>query len=199
MEKKYYHLTNPQKSIWMIEKFNPNSNINCMGGSIKIYEKVNFELLIKAYNLFLEKNDGLRLRVIEKDGVPYQYIADYIPEDVPIKDITRKEFDEKMMNYIPTPFQVIDSKLYSFEVYRFEDGEGVYVAYLHHLICDAWTTSLFVNGIMTLYHALKNGLNTDEIVFPSYIKFIESEEKYLSSIKIIMEIAETHYMVYIIT
>ena len=41
-----------------------------MGGSIRIFEKVDFDLLIKAYNLFLEKNDGLRLRIVEKDGEP---------------------------------------------------------------------------------------------------------------------------------
>ncbi len=180
-EKKYYNLTNPQKSIWMIEQFYQNSNINCMGGSIRVFEKVNFDLLIKAYNLFLEKNDGLRLRIVEKDGEPMQYIADYEYENVEIIDITKKEFDEKIKHYVPSPFKIIDSKLYSFELYRFEDGEGVYVAYLHHLICDAWTTSLFVNGIMTLYQALKNGQNTDEITFPSYTKFIESEKEYLSS------------------
>ena len=112
-ERTYYNLTNPQKSIWMIEQFYQNSNINCMGGSIRIYEKVDFDLLIKAYNLFLEKNDGLRLRVVEKDGEPMQYIANYVYENVEIIDITKKEFEEKMKHYVPKPFKIIDSKLYS--------------------------------------------------------------------------------------
>lgn len=183
MDKKYYNLTIPQKSIWMIEKFNPNSNINCMGGALRIFEKVDFELLIKAYNIFLEKNDGLRLRIIENNHNPMQYIADYEYEKIDIIDITKDEFNTHIKNYVPTPFDIIDSKLYSFVIYRFEDGEGAFVAYLHHIICDAWTTSLFSNGIMTIYHALRNNINVNNIDFPSYTVFIENEKKYLTSSK----------------
>lgn len=180
-EKKYYHLTNPQKSIWMIEQFYPNTNINCMGGPIRIFEKVDFEKLVEAFNLLVQKNDGLRLRVVLKDEEPFQYISDYTYENVEIIDITKEEFDSLIKHYIPTPFQVVDSKLYRFEIYRFENGEGAYIAYLHHLICDAWTTSLFVNELMSLYQALKNGEDTSTIVFPSYLNFIENEEKYMAS------------------
>ena len=45
MEKKYYNLTNPQKAIWMVEQFYPNSNINCMGGYIFIHEEIDVDLL----------------------------------------------------------------------------------------------------------------------------------------------------------
>ena len=181
MKKEYYNLTNPQKAIWMIEQFYPNSNINSMGGYIRIHEEVDFEMLAEAYNLYLQKNDGLRLRIVLQNDVPVQYVADYQKETVKITDISREEFENKMKNYIPASFAILDSKLYSFELYRFEDGQGAFVAYLHHLICDAWTTSLFANGVMTMYHALKNHLNTDEIVFGSYLEFIENEKKYLTS------------------
>ena len=180
-ERVYYELTYPQKSIWSIEQFYPNTNINSIGGVCKILEKVDFDLLIKAFNLTVQKNDGLRLRIVLKDNVPYQYVADHVDINYSVEDISKSDFEEKINEMIPEPIKVEDSPLFNFKLYRFEDGQGAYTSFLHHLICDAWTMSLYVNETMTIYHALKNGASVDDITYPSYLSFIESEKKYKSS------------------
>ena len=181
MERNLYELTNPQKSILSIEQAYPETNINCIGGTVRIFEKVDFDLLKQAFNLTVKKNDGLRIRLLKKDDNTYQYFEAFEYEDYPVINITKKEFDEIVKNYIPKPFNIYENKLFNFKLYRFEDGTGAYITFLHHLICDAWTTSLYVNETMTLYHALKNNLSVDEITYPSYVDFIKSEQKYKES------------------
>lgn len=176
----YFNLTNPQKAIWMNEQFLPDTNINCMGGAIKIFEKIDFDLLEKAFNIMLEKNDGLRLRFVLNNGTPFQYIKPFSFNSVEVVDISEKDFDLYTSNFIPPKFNLIDSDLYSFKMYRFENGNGAYIAYLHHLICDAWTTALFTNQIITIYSNLKNN-QPDQIESHSYTEFIENEKKYLFS------------------
>ena len=59
--KKSYPLTIPQESIWLTDKFYEYTSISNLGGTLLIKEKVDFDLLNKSINLFIEQNDGIRL------------------------------------------------------------------------------------------------------------------------------------------
>jgi len=124
MERNLYELTNPQKSILSIEQAYPETNINCIGGTVRIFEKVDFDLLKQAFNLTVKKNDGLRIRLLKKDDNTYQYFEAFEYEDYPVINITKKEFDEIVKNYIPKPFNIYENKLFNFKLYKFEDGTG---------------------------------------------------------------------------
>ena len=177
----FYNLTYPQKAIWMIEQFYPNTNINCLGGCSKILEEIDIPRLQKAFNIFLQKNDGLRLRFFVENNEPLQYIASYEEELGEIIDTTEEEFDTHIKKIPPTPFNIINSKLYTFKIYRFENGRGAFESYFHHLISDAWATALYTNEVMKIYDALKNNIDISDITYPSYSDFIENEQKYISS------------------
>lgn len=78
-----YDLTNPQKSIWLTEEFYAGTNINNVSGNIIIHEKVDFDLLEKALNIYVQKNDAIRMRLIEVNGIIRQYVKDYSPFTCP--------------------------------------------------------------------------------------------------------------------
>lgn len=177
----FYNLTYPQKAIWMIEQFYPNTNINCLGGCSKILEEIDIPRLQKAFNIFLQKNDGLRLRFFVENNEPLQYIANYEEELGEIIDTTEEEFDTYIKKIPPTPFNIINSKLYTFKIYRFENGRGAFESYFHHLISDAWAIALYTNEVMRIYDALKNNIDILDISYPSYSDFIENEQKYIAS------------------
>ena len=61
MEKTYYELTNPQKSIWLISQMDPNSPVGNVCGRVLIQEEVDFLALEKSINHFVEKNDSFRI------------------------------------------------------------------------------------------------------------------------------------------
>ena len=56
-----FDLTIPQKSIWNTEKFYKNTSIANVSGTGKIDEIIDFNLLEKAINIVVEKNDALRI------------------------------------------------------------------------------------------------------------------------------------------
>ena len=60
MDKKFFELTNPQKSIWYTEGFYKGTPIENITGTVLIDGKVNFKLLEQAINIFVQKNDSLR-------------------------------------------------------------------------------------------------------------------------------------------
>ena len=183
-----YDLTNPQKSIWFTEEVYKGIPIENIAGSVIINEKVNFKLLDRAIKLFAKNNVSFNLKFFKTENSIKQCIQNF--EDFPIdiidvesnKDV--KKLEKKLSN---TPFDVLNSKLYSALLFKFPDNHGGFVISIHHLIADAWTSGLIIDGIINIYsELLKNPKKTD-FEFPSYIDYIEAEEKYLNSEKFIKD------------
>lgn len=183
MERNFYDLTYPQKSIWLTEQYYSNTTVNNINGRLKINEKVDFSLLEKALNLFVKNNDAIRIKMSLKDCMPVQYIDEYRPFDIDkvklnsIEDLTELEkvFSSKC-------FECIDSKLYRFILFELPDGTGGFIISLHHLVSDAWTMKLVVDNVVKYYSNLLKGQDIEESNF-SYIDYIMSENEYRNSDK----------------
>ena len=184
MEKKLYSLTNPQKSIYLTEEYSSNSNINNISGNIIIHEKVHFDCLEKALNLYVKKNDAIRIRIMIDHQIPKQYIHPYEPFSIEIVSLKSKEdlvdFNQSL---VKKHFRLIDSNLFSFTLFQFPDLTGGLNVTFHHIIADAWTMSLFINEVMDLYSNLIKQKVIDESLNPSYIDYIATEKEYLDSKK----------------
>ena len=180
-----YSLTNPQKSIWLTESYYPNTSIGNISGTILIDDVVDFSLLEKALNIYVQKNDAIRLHfTYGEDKHIMQYVSDYsffpIPKVLVKNNIELNDLTQKNVN---TPFTLIDSDLFNFTLISFPDGHGGLQVTFHHLIADAWTMSLFIDETMDLYSKLINKEEIDYSANPSYTEYIKNEDKYLNSAK----------------
>ena len=63
-----YSLTNPQNSIWLTEKFYPNTSINNISGYTYISEVVDFKALTQAVNEVIKTNDAMRIKIKEENN-----------------------------------------------------------------------------------------------------------------------------------
>lgn len=182
-KKDVYKLTNPQTSIWNMEKFFENTTINNICTSGIIYEKINLKLLKQALNNVVRKNDSFRIQLHLENNMPYQKIVDFEPFDVDVikaKDESELEKIEKeMVNY---KFNVIDSCLFCFKIVIFENKFGAVILNLSHLIADSWSLGITIQEILKEYHALKNNEILPE-TNNSYIDYIKSEQEYKKSEK----------------
>lgn len=183
MKKELYDLTNPQKSIWLTEQFYKDTTIGNISGTLMIKEKVNFELLEKAINKFIERNDSLRLKIIVEKGIPKQFVDEYSYVDIEKVDSNPDNISLLEKDIISKPFNILDSFLYRFTIIKFPDGTGGFNGNLHHLISDAWTMSILINQVMDIYKKLLSNENIDASSAPSYVDYITFEEEYKSSEK----------------
>ena len=183
-----YELTNPQKSIWLTEQYYKGTSVNTLCGTVLIKEKINYDLLNKAINLFVENNDAFRLHIVlDSNGNPKQYVTDFLPlnlEVISLKDINKlHSLEQKMIEY---PFNIIDSNLYDLKVFSFPDKTGGFIVKAHHLICDACTAGLIASKIVGIYSSLlKNDI--ESIPSFSYIDYVNSEREYLKSDKFVVD------------
>lgn len=177
---KFYDLTIPQKSIYLTEEYASGSSVNLIGGNIIIDEPVNLDFLEKALNIFVKKNDAIRIRIHMENNKPKQYIPPYEPFTVRrvfIKD--KQELEDLSLQAVNKKFDFFDSKLFWFTLFKFEDNTGGLIVTFHHIISDAWTMSLFVDQVMNIYSKLIAGEIIDDSDNNSYLDFAKSEQDYL--------------------
>ncbi len=183
MKKDVFNLTIPQKNIWNMEQYYKGTPINNICGSVLIKENVDLPILAKAINKFIENNDSFRLRIKLINGVPYQYFIDnktYDFETINFQNVDAlKDFSNK---FVKQPFEILESKLFDFKLYKLPNGFGGFIINAHHIISDAATFGIVGTEVLSNYSKLKNSENIP-LKELSYSNFIESEKEYLSSIR----------------
>lgn len=187
MNTELYDLTNPQKSIWLTEQFYRRTSIANVSGTFSLDVKLDFNLLEKSINKFLENNDGLRIQIKLDNGIPKQYIVDYNFIKIKLIDVKdRPSLDKIVDSMIDEPIDLVDSPLYKFVMFRYPNGHGGFFAIANHIVSDAWSTSLLVSRITNIYLNFVNNDNI-EVDSSSYLDYINSEQEYVNSNKYLLD------------
>lgn len=184
MKKDVYELTNPQKSIWLTEQYLKGTSIGNISGIVSIHEKVDIQKLILSIREFVRRNDSIRTKLIIENGTPKQYFDDSYDFPIKINKVSsKKEYILLAKKIASTPFSLIKSNLFKFDLFILPNGHGGILISIHHIIGDAWTAGLIVNGIMDIYESLINTNELNENKSFSYLDYITSEKEYLNSPK----------------
>ncbi len=189
-QKQRYRLTHPQQRIWYTEKLHPGTGMWNNAGTVKIKGKLDYTMLESAVNMFLSENESARLRIGIEDGAPYQYIAEYEPQNfdfIDFSDSGIKNLYEWDAIQTQTPMPLIDSSLYYFAMMKVSDNEGWLYVKFHHIISDGLSLVDFGNQLIDNYQNLLAGTQGQEKKLRSYIDFIRQEEEYLNSKRFIYD------------
>ncbi|MFI3175656.1 MAG: amino acid adenylation domain-containing protein [Bacillota bacterium] len=165
-------LSNPQKSIYQMDKFIGGSASNICG-SMLIGEGFTNEEIVSTINELLIRNDTLRIRIDETEIEPTQYIVPYEQQEIETLKFQKKsEFQSYVETYAKTPIS-LEGNLCEMKVLKVENQWGV-LGKVHHIIGDAWTFSFILSQLLAI-------LNGEEVETYPYFDYIETEKKYMES------------------
>ncbi len=177
----YYPLSHSQKSVWKMQTLYPETSIANIAVTLKIEDTINNNLFERAINLFIEKNDGIRLHIIDEDETPKQYVVDYEYKKIDFYDFSSyqlNDFYEWEKKKSIEPLNLIDNDLYYFALIKISSNEYRFYIKVHHLIADIWCINLIIYQVIDIYYKLQN----NEIVYinqkPSYIDYVIGEDEY---------------------
>ncbi|MCX7920715.1 MAG: amino acid adenylation domain-containing protein [Clostridia bacterium] len=182
----FYPLTHAQKRVWYTENIYPDMSIHNIGGPIRIKGAIDFNKLEECINIFISRNEGLRLRFIEENGEVYQYVSDYEPIKLDFVDFSQyeqpeTEFKKWVENEARKPFQFKNNRLFYFALFKISDNDNGYLAKFHHIISDGWSINIMTENISSVYMKFLNKEEINDTYEHSYIEYIEDEKNYLSS------------------
>lgn len=188
MEKKdVYELTNPQKSIWLMEQFYKDTTVNNICASGMVYEEADIILIKKAINKVIEQNDAFRIRIVQKGEEVKQYISDYFEHDIEEVYVLNEEEARKIeKKEAVQKLDIIDCDLYKFKLAILENGNVDIILTANHMISDSWSMGIVIQEILKNYNSLKKGEEFAKDTF-SYEEYINSENEYKHSEKFIKD------------
>lgn len=189
-----YNLTNPQKSIYLTEQFYSGTTINSIYGHYVIHSILDFDLLEKAINMVIQKNDAFQLHFTFENNIPKQYFSEYQYLKLEILDIPDESYLPMLEEKFFSKKFIITSAndLFEFKLFRFSNNHGGFLLNYHHLLADSWGGGIICNQIISIYNSLVQNLSEEaqnintELKY-SYKDFIELEQEYLNSNKFLKD------------
>ena len=98
---KLYELNSSQEVVMLQCQYTLFKKVVNIVTSISYKKELDFELLNKAYNLVVKRNDSLRIRFTKVKGKTMQYFLNEVDETkVPVHSFNTKEEQEKFIKQI---------------------------------------------------------------------------------------------------
>lgn len=187
MHVELFPLSHPQKRIWYLEKMNVSSFMHNIGGTITIHGHVCLDSLEKAIQQFIRDNEGVRLRIKEEDGQPFQFVAEYKDFEIPRIDFTtlrdsQQQFGLWVQEYASKPFEMHENApLYDFFVYKRDIDQYGYFVKFHHIIADGWSMRIMTEQVSRNYELILSEQSIDSTNGIGYLEYLSIENDYLQS------------------
>lgn len=187
-----YPLTHPQNRIWYTENINPDKPLYNIGGPVRIKGNIELKFLEKAINTVISEHSAFQIRLIEQNGTIYQSFnmnnpgtLDYI--DFSVSPKSEKLFFEWIDKNAKIPFQLLNSPLFYFALFKIGPNDMGYFVKLHHIISDGWSITILTNEISKNYLNLITENEKQPINTSVYQDFVELESVYLKSSRAIKD------------
>ncbi len=178
----YYPFTPAQEMIHFMLKYSFfHKQVIQIPASIVLKRKINFDIMQKALEKEIERNDCLRLRLEKKGGCRQHFLDSVSIGKVPVMNFkTQQEQDDFLTADAQKTIHCFKGETYRFIFFNTPDGRnGIYIN-VSHLIMDAPAVFLFFSDLLAVYEALENG---SELPKPlgSYEETIKKELEYINN------------------
>lgn len=160
-QRTYYEICGSQALPLLQLKFSLHKECTQIIFYMIVNRKLDFELLKRAVNVEIERNDCLRIR-FEKRGkkVMQYFLPEFKLENIPVLDFTGKtkqEQDAALTKDARKPLKIMKGEMYRIILYRTYDGRtGIYLN-ISHVIADLYAAVVFFGDLIEVIAALQNG------------------------------------------
>ncbi|MCZ4351939.1 amino acid adenylation domain-containing protein [Roseovarius aestuarii] len=178
----WFPLTPPQRDIWFDQLLVPRSAVYSIGGQVRIAGDIDAALLERAAHDVIARSQALSARFVEIDGVPWQRFHRAAQPELSVLDLRTHDDPEGAAQAwcraaIDRPFRLPDGPLFRHALLLLAPGQTVYFVAFHHLVCDGWGTSVFLQRVAEVYSALRQGRDPGEIAIPGFSDYLARSQK----------------------
>lgn len=184
-DKAVYDLIPPQEMIQFMLKYSFfHKQVTQIPESIVVSKEIDFDIMKKAVNIEIERNDCLRLRFFKEKGKIKQYFLDsYTLDEIPVLTFKTKEEQTDYFNAdAQKPIKMLKGETYRIKFFRSYDNRwGIYIN-IHHLVMDNAAVFFFFSDLFAVYDHLKDGAPMPKPL-GSYEDMIKKELAYIADPK----------------
>lgn len=184
-EYKSYPLTVAQRGLWLTQKITPGAILN-IAEAIEICGPIKPEIFRRALHQLVAEAEQLRVRVVEKEGMPEQIPWPKYHGDFPYVDMSQEEnprgaIESWMMREVTQPVDLAKGPLWVSALLKESDDCYVWYQRAHHIVYDGYGGGLVARRLADLYTAYARNVEPDPNCFCTVDAMLEAESSYRTS------------------
>lgn len=154
---KLYDIIPSQETMYLMVKYSFHKQLTQIPTSFTVGADIDFDLLQKAFEIELERNDSLRLRFVKDGKKLKQYFLPELKYQVPVKHFSSfEEQDAFFAADAQKPVYFLKDETFRIYFYKTDGASnGVYFN-VSHLNVDAMGIVIFYLDLFNVYRALEN-------------------------------------------
>ena len=178
-------LSAAQLGIWFAQRIDPSSPAYNIGEYIEIHGSIDPLLFERALQEVICETEALRVRFVERAGVPKQIVGASHAWLLPIIDVSsdadpRAVAEAWMKADLAGPVDPIRGPMFGFALFKASKARSFWYARYHHLIMDAFGMWLVARRVAEIYTQLDRGATRDG-AFGSLAALVEGDAAYRAS------------------
>jgi hypothetical protein len=146
--------------MWAHAQLEPESAIYSLPAAWRFCGPLDVDAFIRAFTAFVDRHESLRLRIIVRDGRPFQTFASACEASLPIEDLSsmpgparEARLAERIETLRTQPFDLESGGPYLARFFRLAADEHVLFFMPHHVAWDGWCFDIFLRDLRELYLA----------------------------------------------
>jgi len=147
-----------QQRLWFLDRLEPGSYVYNIAGAVRLTGPLDVAALSRSLGAIVHRHEVLRTTFGERDGEPYQVVAEPAPLPLPVIDLSglpaaTREGEARRVTTAESrrAFDLARGPLVRFSLLRLDEREHGLVVGMHHVISDGWSLGIFVRELGVLY------------------------------------------------
>ncbi len=151
-------LSYAQEWLWSLDQLMPNNPAYNITIAMRLQGRLDAGALEQSINDIVRRHEVLRTTFPAADGKPSQVIHDEVRVSLARADLGASPDPEQEARRILTeevrrPFVLAEVPLLRASLLRLAEEDHVFILILHHIVTDAWSSSVLIDELTTLYRA----------------------------------------------
>ncbi|MEL6719697.1 MAG: condensation domain-containing protein, partial [Bacteroidota bacterium] len=173
-------LTQSQLLLWTGQQLNPESPLYNMAFVFELPETIEIAHFRAAFQKIIEQSDALRTIFVLENGVPKQQVLPSFSYEIELLDWTEQsDAEANFWDWAKKRAQqafALDNCLFDSVLIQIADKKYYWFFNEHHLITDAWTSTLIYNTLASYYQKSVEGKLTEVEGLHQFQEYIEYEQ-----------------------
>lgn len=155
-----FPLSFAQERLWFLDQLEPGSPLYNCPAAVRLKGRLDVSSLARSLQEILARHEVLRTSFPIVDGHPVQRVRPPSPFPLPLLDLTplpplarEAEAARLARDDAQRPFDLAHGPLLRASLLRLDHDDHVALLTLHHVVSDAWSTSVLVRELAALYPA----------------------------------------------
>ena len=172
-------LSTAQRQLWTGQKLAPTSPMYNMAVAMELHGQLDVDRFCRAFSTLVSRCDALRTTFPEVDGRVVRRVESNLASSLEFHDVSA---DPEAERTLPAALAertssvfALDQPLFDSALFKVSDDRFTWYLNQHHLITDAWSTSLLVARTSDLYRRLAGKPTVADTTWPGYEQVAEHE------------------------